>query len=114
MDEVIYYCPQCSGRLLYVDEVPLTGDANNPPSAPTLYCPKCEMLVLAVARPASAPPPPNPHTFGEPGTWSPEMGSNSDGGQGGGSADNGASHWNVDPTEDERNTWQDKAKKHGA
>jgi predicted RNA-binding Zn-ribbon protein involved in translation (DUF1610 family) len=111
MDELIYYCPQCGGKVLYEDEVPIDADANHPPSATTLYCPQCEMLVHAIAKPASEPPPPNRETFGERRGRTREMGSNAGGGQRGDLSDQGATQWNVDPNEGERNTWQDKDKR---
>jgi hypothetical protein len=43
MDELIYVCPICQGKVLFEDAIDLRRE--EPLLADKLYCPHCEMLV---------------------------------------------------------------------
>jgi hypothetical protein len=94
IQEGIYYCPICKCRVL--------GESSGPAQPETLYCPSCEMLVAPVFGPAPA------SSAHDHGGRSRTGGSNAGGSQRGDLSDQGASQWRRDPTEGERNTWNDR------
>jgi hypothetical protein len=103
MQDGIYYCPLCKGKVLStVIETLKAGESAGPAPEETLYCPSCEMLVEAIV--ISAPLTPPQHYLGR----SRAGGSNAGGSQRGDMSDEGASQWRRNPNEGERNTWRDK------
>jgi hypothetical protein len=109
MEDVIFYCPVCHGRLLST-VAPVGGRPPRPLPGEMFYCPSCEMNVepaphpeVANTSPESANPadaPTNLDTTTAGGTHGDRLR--------GDAADEGASRWLKDPTETERNTWKDK------
>jgi hypothetical protein len=110
MEETVYICPICSGKVLYKDEAKEMGDPPlGLPGPQIFYCPHCEMLVEAIARPSSQLAEAHfPEAGRENRGRTREAGTNSGGSQGGDMSDQGAAQWRRDPLDDERNTWSDK------
>jgi hypothetical protein len=106
MDDVIYVCPICQGKVLFEDMIDRRGQG--PLLADKLYCPHCEMLVEPVIH-SGAMEIGTRDAGSENRGRSREGGSNAGGSQSGDMADQGASQWRRDPLEGERNSWRDKA-----
>lgn len=113
MENLIYNCPICHGRVPVEDTIAPRSERvveKGPP--PKAYCPHCEMLVVPQAE--------SPEEEGSPGNLrgthagggnrgrSREGGTNAGGSQRGDLSDQGATQWRPDPEEATRNTWQDK------
>ena len=113
MDEKIFYCPICHGRVLAEDVADThASDPGQSLIASKLYCPHCEMLVEPVLHSASegpAAPVRTSDAAAENRGRSAAAGSNAGGSQRGDLSDQGATQWRTDPAETERNTWQDKS-----
>jgi hypothetical protein len=109
MENLVYYCPICQGKVSIA--IP-ARTAREPGTLAEVYCPHCEMLVVPlVASPAAAESPGNVRTCDagvENRGRSREGGTNAGGSQRGDLSDEGATQWRQDPREVERNTWQDK------
>lgn len=112
MEDIVYACPICHGRVLLEDLA--TPPGAQPPEALLhrgLYCPHCEMTVVPVPTTAE-----QRHDEGvdarDAGTANRGRtrtgGSNAGGSQRGDLSDEGASQWRADPDETKRNSWEDK------
>ncbi len=112
MEDALYLCPICHGHVLL-------EDLTTPPGGPLpesllnrkLYCPHCEMLVNPV--PISAEERQQEGVADRDAATenhgrSREGGTNAGGSQRGDLSDEGASQWRADPSEELRNSWQDK------
>jgi hypothetical protein len=113
MEDIICYCPNCQGQLLFEDMKNVNAAYSSEPLiTEKLYCPQCEMLVdpviakvdtLGKGDPAYhdlAPDNPGRTMAG---------GANAGGSQRGDSSDEGATQWRTDPGDEERNTWRPKS-----
>jgi hypothetical protein len=113
MEDIICYCPNCQGQLLFED---LKGPDPTSPvpalAAEKLYCPRCEMLVAPVIANVDSlgkgDPAYRDDSPAERGR-STAAGSNAGGTQRGDLSDEGATQWRTDPAEAERNTWRPKS-----
>jgi hypothetical protein len=109
MDDLLYVCPICQGKVLFEDVIDLRGEESL--LADKLYCPHCEMLVEPVIHSTAI----ESERIGRRDAGSEnrgrsrEGGSNAGGSQAGDLADQGASPWRRDPLEGERNSWRHKA-----
>jgi len=105
MQEEIYYCPICKGKVMSTMTETLSvasGLSSRLAPGETLYCPSCEMLVEPIV--GSVLTTPALVYLGR----SRAGGSNAGGSQRGDISDEGASQWCQNPNEGERNTWHDK------
>jgi len=113
MENLVYWCPICHGKVLAEDVAdPHPDHVGEQSDAPKLYCPHCEMLVEAVAVEPGALD--SDRALYEEGAAAEnrgrarEGGTNAGGSQRGDLSDQVATQWRQDPNEAERNTWQDK------
>jgi len=102
MENQVYRCPQCHGRVLSSEAEGTPEDL--PAHEAKLYCPSCEMLVEPVLGSVDDPASPARSDSGRTRAG----GTNAGGSQRGDLSDQGASQWRQDPREGERNTWSDK------
>jgi hypothetical protein len=109
-EDLLYICPICRGKLLFKDVAKeVTDPPRGLPGPEKLYCPHCEMLVEPLVGTREELAGTNfPEASAENRGRTREAGTNAGGSQRGDLSDQGATQWNRDPREGERNSWKDK------